>query len=200
MSRDVGDKGSRRKSYRSNNSRARHGFGAPVDEPSIFDRKIEQKQILENRERGKQTEMLMDERDAMLAQCVRPDGQSYAPAVDDDGGFAIGVMEARKNLDEGRLAGTVLTKKAVDFAVTDSQTDVVERFDAAEALGEPINPQNVGSDRLADPVTVGALAQLPQLAISVDIGVAVACIHLRRLAGGVRVVLVEDQERVSSGP
>ena len=119
-------------------------FGAPVDEPPILDREIEQKQILENRQRGQQTEMLMDKTDAMLPQCFRADGQIYALAVDDDRGVAICVMEARKDLDEGRFAGTVLTKQAVDFAVTNSQTDIVERFDAAEALVKPINLQNEG--------------------------------------------------------
>src|SRR6516225_7509710 len=84
----------------------------------------------------------MDKTHAMLPQRLGTDGQRDAPAVDNDGGFAIGVMEARKNLDQRRLARPVLAKQAMDFAMANRQTDIVECFDAAEALVEPVNLQN----------------------------------------------------------
>ena len=86
--------------------------------------------------------MLMDKTHSMPPQRLGTDGQFDAPAVDDEGGSAIGVMEARKYLDQRRLARPVLAKQAMDFAMADRQTDIVERLDAAEALVEPVNLQN----------------------------------------------------------
>ncbi len=91
--------------------------------------------------------MLMNERDAMLAQSLRPDWQGHAPAVDDNGGLAIGFMEIGKDLDQNRLTRPVLAKKTMDLAVVNRQIDFIECFDAAEALREPLDPQNVTSGR-----------------------------------------------------
>src|SRR5262249_40797524 len=84
----------------------------------------------------------MDETDAMFSQRPWADGQPDAAAVDDDQRLAISVVKARQDLDQRRLARPVLAKQAMHFAMADSQTDFVERFDAAEALVEPVNLQN----------------------------------------------------------
>src|SRR5215472_9437353 len=83
----------------------------------------------------------MDETDPTLSQRVWADGQRHAPTINDDPGLAISVVKSRQDLDEGRLAGAVLPKQAVNFAVTDRQADIVERLDTAEVLAEPINPK-----------------------------------------------------------
>ncbi len=106
-------------------------------------------------------------------------------------------MEPREDLDEGRLARPVLAEKAVDFAVADSETTSSSAFTPPKLLVSRSirRTGNIRLSRVSRFRLARALVQLPQLAISVDIGVAVACIHLGRLAGSVRVVLVEDQER-----
>ena len=86
----------------------------------------------------------MNETDPTLSQRVWTDGQHHTATINDDLGLAISVVKSRQDLNEGRLAGAVLPKQAVDFAVTDRQADIIERCDASEALVEPVNLQNEG--------------------------------------------------------
>ena len=49
----------------------------------------------------------------------------------------IGRVKSGEDLDQGRLAGAVLTQEPVNFALCDLESGVVESALAAERLGQP---------------------------------------------------------------
>src|SRR5208282_768930 len=49
----------------------------------------------------------------------------------------IGVVRARQNLEQRRLAGAVLAPKGMDFGLADFEMDVLERKHAGEAFADP---------------------------------------------------------------
>ncbi len=89
---------------------------------------------LAHREGRHQQAVLVDEADAELGRALRAHRRDGF-AVDRDGAF-VGHMEAGEDLDEGRLAGTVLADEAVDLAAADLERGTVEGADAPEGLDE----------------------------------------------------------------
>ena len=69
---------------------------------------------------------------AIGSRIVRPDDR---PAVEQDLA-GVGLVDARQDLDQGRLAGAVLAEQRMDLAATDVEVDVIERQRRGEALDE----------------------------------------------------------------
>ena len=86
--------------------------------------------VLSDRHRLHQAEILMDEGDAGN----RPAGQgrTFRPRH----GSGIGNIDAGKDLDERRLASTVLAKQRVDLAAEHSEVHRVKRLGSPEALAQ----------------------------------------------------------------
>ena len=49
----------------------------------------------------------------------------------------VGFVDARQNLDQGRLAGAILTEQRVNLATTEIKIDVIKRARRGETLDEP---------------------------------------------------------------
>ena len=73
----------------------------------------------------------MNERDrqAIVGGTDRPSGERDLARV--------GVVDARKDLDQGRLAGAVLPEQRMNFAAADVEVDAIERDRRGETLDEP---------------------------------------------------------------
>ena len=54
-------------------------------------------------------------------------------AVEFDGAL-VNTIDARQNLDQGRLPGPVLTNEGVDLPLQQGEVDVLERMHAGEGL------------------------------------------------------------------
>ncbi len=81
----------------------------------------------------------MDEHDRQLL-----DERIDRPAVQVDLA-ALGRIDAREDLDQGRLAGAVLAEQRVHLAALDLEVDGVERERAGEALAEPVKSRAAAS-------------------------------------------------------
>ncbi len=62
-------------------------------------------------------------------------------ALEEHGRALLGLMDAADDLDQRALAAAVLAGQAQHFAPPDVEADVVERFDAAELLGDVFEMQ-----------------------------------------------------------
>ena len=88
------------------------------------------------RERRNQSEMLMDETDAVATKSARRERQGNVDAADRQLPAGIGRVKPGEDLDEGRFAGAVLTQEPVDFALGDLERRVVQGALPAERLGQ----------------------------------------------------------------
>ena len=61
----------------------------------------------------------------------------------------VGFVNARQNLDQGRLAGAVLTEQRVNLAAIEIEVDVIEGDRRGEALDEPGHDEERGSPAVA---------------------------------------------------
>ncbi len=86
--------------------------------------------------------MLVDEADAEPPEGARRDRQGNLGAVHPKPRTRIRLVEAGQDLDQRRLAGAVLAEETVHLAAGDREVDIVERFRAAEMLGEARDAKN----------------------------------------------------------
>ncbi len=82
------------------------------------------------------------ERGAELPRRVRMIGPGVVAA--DPGGAPVRVQQPQEDADRGRLAGAVGAQEPEDLALGDAERDVIDRADAAEVLGEPIDLDDGG--------------------------------------------------------
>ena len=87
------------------------------------------------REVRKQREVLIDDLDAQLLRLI---GRQVIEgrAIDHDLATRVGSIDAGDDLDERRLAGTVLSNQAMDFAGIHRPVDSVEGDGSAETLAD----------------------------------------------------------------
>ncbi len=117
------------------------GLG-PVDDPILLPL-VANEHILRNGQEGTQSQLLVDDNDALflgLADVVK-----FADlAVVDDVAcvFTIGV-NAGKNIHQGGLACTVLAADSHDFTLAHFQIYIVQCLDPGELLGNVVHFQNI---------------------------------------------------------
>jgi hypothetical protein len=85
--------------------------------------------------------MLVHEAHAVLAEFARRERQRNLCAADLEAASRVGRVKTGENLDERRLAATVLAQKAVDFAWSDFKRRVVEGLLAPEGLAQVPKPK-----------------------------------------------------------
>ncbi len=107
---------------------------APVDEAGAHRIALREADILGDRHPLDQTEILMDEGDALLLVGSRR-AMQVGLALEQDAPF-VGCMNAGEALDQRRLAGAVFTKQRQHFAGVEMKAHVTQRRGAAEALGD----------------------------------------------------------------
>ena len=88
--------------------------------------------VLEHRQRRDETRLLIDGTDAVLPRLLRR--QRSDLLAGDENVAGIGGLRAGHDLDERRLARSVLADECVDLGREDLEGDVVERGDAAVVL------------------------------------------------------------------
>ena len=92
------------------------------------------------RQVGRQAELLIDDRDAVLAGGDRV-GDLDRLAVDQDLAAGVGLVGAREHLHQRALAGPVLAHQRQHLAAPGLELHVVERFDAGKGLGDAAHLQ-----------------------------------------------------------
>ncbi len=97
-------------------------------------RQIAERDVLGDRQRRHQAQLLRDGDDAGGDRVVRA-GEMAEPAVDEDLA-AVGTMHAAEDADQRRLAGAVLADDGMDLAEADVEIDAVERDRRAEVLAD----------------------------------------------------------------
>jgi hypothetical protein len=102
-------------------------------------------EVLENGERGHQGGVLVHHADAVVDRRLRR-GDRRGHAVDRDRA-GIGLLHARENADQGRLAGAVLAQQAVHLTAHDVEGDAVVGHDAGEGLRDVAERDHVGRGR-----------------------------------------------------
>src|ERR1700738_3212191 len=104
------------------------------DRTEAAQRRIAEPNILGNRQRRDQAQLLRDGYNARRNRVVRtgkiarPPGNENAPAV--------GTAHATQNADQGGLAGAILADDGVNFAGVDFEVDMVERNIGFESLAD----------------------------------------------------------------
>src|SRR5207247_7490836 len=91
--------------------------------------------VLRNGQIRKEARLLVHDRDAERA-CSRRPGNLDRLAVEEDRA-AVGLMDAREDLDEGALARAVLADEGMDLARQEIQGHLVEGLRRGESLGDP---------------------------------------------------------------
>ena len=89
--------------------------------------------VLGHRQIGSEGEFLIDDGDAVTFGGDRI-ADVDALAVDQDLGSGIGLVGARKNFHQGRLAGTVLAHEGQHLAAPSPELDAVQRLHAWKRL------------------------------------------------------------------
>src|SRR5690606_5063236 len=84
---------------------------------------------------------------------------------------AIAAIDARQDLDERRLAGSVLAYERVDFPAPELEAHIVERSGAGERLGQPLDAEQVAI-LLRHRSTLRLFAALPDGEIALLVPVA----------------------------
>ena len=97
--------------------------------------------VLTDTEVRHESEVLVHEGQALSVQSTGVDGRSEMSAVDEDLAPRVGAVDAADELDQGRLAGAVLSDQGVDLAAFEREVGVVEHRDARERLGQPAHLQ-----------------------------------------------------------
>ena len=106
--------------------------GGAVDQAGLSGFAVEV-DVLGDRQVRRQSQFLIDDRDACRARLDRPTGlQRFASHQD----FAarVRLVGARQDLHQGGFAGAILAHQRVHFAGGDAQGDVGQRFDAGKRL------------------------------------------------------------------
>ena len=111
-------------------------FRLPIDDELAGRGQAADAQVLEDRERGDEPEVLVNEGQPQVAERARFQGKRHRPAVESQFGPWIGSVEAGHDLDEGRLPRTVLAEEAVDLALCHIEGDALEGACAAERLDQ----------------------------------------------------------------
>ena len=106
--------------------------GAPVDPARPGARRVAEEDVLGDGELGKQQQLLIDRRDAGALGVVGR-GEAGLAAVDQDRA-RVGLVDARTDLDQRRLAGAVLAEQRMDLAGVHVERDAGERAHARERL------------------------------------------------------------------
>ena len=97
-------------------------------------RQIAERDVLGNRQRRHQAQLLRDGHDAGGDGIVRA-GEMALLSVDANRA-AVGTMHAAEDADQRRFAGAVLAHDGVDLAEADVEVDAVERERRAEVLAD----------------------------------------------------------------
>jgi hypothetical protein len=101
--------------------------------------------ILEHRQRRNKAKVLMDEADAVLAKGTRRQRQRHGLTADMQLRARFRSVEAGKNLDQGRLARSILPEQAMDFPWPDFEGGIVESPMTAEDFGDTVRRRARGS-------------------------------------------------------
>jgi hypothetical protein len=100
------------------------------------DRQIAERDVIGNRQRGHQPQLLWDGdaagRDCVVGACEVPHNATH------DDLPAIRPVDAGENANEGRFAGAVLAHNRVNFAGPNVKIDPVERERGAELLADAL--------------------------------------------------------------
>ena len=115
------------------------------------------------RQMREQRELLEDAGDAGLGGgggIAEPDGSALELH-----GAGVRLHDPGHDLDQGRLSGTVLAEHGVDAAASDLDPGVLERMDAAIALGHPGHAENRRGVHLRPPGAGRGGARGPALRI-----------------------------------
>src|SRR6185437_10833026 len=99
--------------------------------------------IVLDRERRRERELLRDERDAKRLRLERM--ADVVPGAVDAHAAGIGAIDAGQKLDERALAGAVLAADRVNLAGAEGERGALQHHIGAEALGDPLDLE----DRLA---------------------------------------------------
>ena len=129
----------------------------------------------------------MHEAHAELAELPRRERQAHRLAVDQQLAV-VGIVEARQDLDQRRLARAVLPEQAVHLAGENAQVDARRACVAAEALGQVCGSSSRGAAASGSLGSTG-----PRASGSRHVRVAEAGGELGACLGDVR--LVEDPDR-----
>ena len=95
-------------------------------------RQLHEPQIFEHRQRRHEAEILMHEAHAEAAEIAGLERQMHGLAVEFEATAGVGSMKAGEDLDQRRLARSVLAEQAVDFARHDRERHVAKAPGAAE--------------------------------------------------------------------
>jgi hypothetical protein len=109
-------------------------LGSPIDMPTAFGRETSNPEILEDRQRRNESEMLVHKSEPEQERGAGRDRYWHRLAVHDQLGSRLGRVKSCQNLDQRGLARAVLAEKPVHFARHDVEGDVVKRQGAPEAL------------------------------------------------------------------
>jgi len=99
------------------------------------------KDVLRHGQIGQEVQFLEDDADAHGLGDVR---RRYLdlPSVEEDAALILGV-DTGKDLDQGRLAGPVLSHQGHDFPSFDLEVDAVQSYYARETFGDALHQQKL---------------------------------------------------------
>src|SRR5688572_6583905 len=95
--------------------------------------------VLKRREIGEEADVLESARNTGRSHVVRLEPGELAPGEAERTG--VGGIDAGEDVEERGLASAVRPDQAVDLACGDGKRDIVQRLDAAEALGRALDEQ-----------------------------------------------------------
>ncbi len=107
---------------------------ASTPPPGPAERRRRKLKIFQNRQIGRQSRMLIDNRDAVLPHLTRIGRFDVFAAVVD--GAGIGPQHACGNADQRRFPGAVFADDGMNLAGHDEDVDAFERLHRAEALSD----------------------------------------------------------------
>ena len=100
-------------------------------------RKIAERDVLGDRERWHEAQVLRDGHDAGGDGVAGARKMTFLPVEADDA--AVGTMDAAQDADQRRFAGAVLPDDGVDFAQRHVEVDAVERHRRAEPFADALS-------------------------------------------------------------
>ena len=110
-------------------------FFAPVDPPQGSRRELPGAEVLKDRQRRHQSQVLVHEAQTEVGGDADWDRESDRATFDFQFAARVGVVVAGEDLDEGGLPAPVLADEAVDLTPLDAHADLVQRPLAAEGHG-----------------------------------------------------------------
>ena len=115
-------------------------------------RQVAEQQILGHREFGRQMQLLVDDGDSRRKRRARPGKALRFAAEADDS--SLRPLDAGEDLQQRRLAGTVLAHEPVNFTTAHLERGAVERDDARETHADLLHLQE-GNRRRNRPRCIG---------------------------------------------